>query len=157
MSISHYSDLDDRLAVGSSPAAGDAGLLASRGVTALVSLQSDADLAERGLDWAALAADYAAAGIDATRVPVTDFDRRDLLRNLDRAVRAVDDYAAAGHKVYVHCNAGLNRSPCTVTGHLVSGRGMALEDAVLWIEARHRCVLYYDVLEQWALARQGLL
>jgi len=154
MPIAHFSDLDDGLAVGSFPSTEvDARFLAARGVTALVSLQSDADLLEHRLSWDALVAGYDRAGIDATRIAVTDFDRSDLLRNLDRAVDAACAYAANGHKLYIHCNAGLNRSPCTVTGFLVAHRGLSLEDAITWIESRHRCILYYDVLEAWSERR----
>jgi len=154
MSISHFTDLDDGLAVGSFPSsAADARFLADHGVTALVSLQSDADLKQHKLDWDTLKANYAAVGIEATRVGVTDFDRQDLLENINRAIDAACDYAAAGRKLYIHCNAGLNRSPCTLTGFLVAHRGLSLDDATSWIESRHHCILYYDVLESWYIQR----
>jgi len=150
MSINHFTDLDDGLAVGSFPSGDvDARFLASRGVTALVSLQSDSDLLEHDLSWDVLVGGYDRVGIEATRVGVTDFDRMDLLRHIDRAIAAACAYAAAGRKIYIHCNAGLNRSPCTLTGFLVAHRGLSLEEAITWIETRHRCILYYDVLEAW--------
>jgi protein-tyrosine phosphatase len=153
--IEHFTSLDGELAVGSYPSdLRDARFLAElNGVSGLVSLQSDVDLEERDLDWETLQALYSARGIAARRVKVTDFDRMDLARHLDEAVAAVAELTGAGRKTYVHCNHGLNRSPCTVTAFLVAHRGLSLPDAIAWIEARHRCILYYDVLEAWAAGR----
>ena len=149
--IKHYTDLDEQLAVGSHPHAPEHMMALSRdhGVTSVLCLQSDDDLASRGLQWSVLWQFYMRLGIDVTRVPITDFDKKDLLVHLDAAVAALNDALGEGGKVYVHCSAGLNRSPTVIIGYLVKHRDMSLDEAVAWISARHNCVPYPDVLEAW--------
>jgi protein-tyrosine phosphatase len=149
--IKHYTDLDEQLAVGSHPHAPEHMMALARqhGVTSVLCLQSDDDLASRGLQWSVLWQFYMRLGLDVIRVPITDFDKKDLLAHLDAAVAALHDALVDGGKVYVHCSAGLNRSPTVIIGYLVKHRGMALEEAVAWISEKHRCVPYPDVLEAW--------
>jgi protein-tyrosine phosphatase len=148
--IPHYAELDAQLSVGSCPADAAISFLASRGVRGLVSLQSDEDLVARKIDWADRVALCAREGITATRVPVVDFDRRDLARHLDHGVAAIAASVAAGHPTYVHCNAGINRSPSSVIGFLVAHRGLTLEAASAWVADRHDCYPYPDVMQAWA-------
>lgn len=149
--LKHFTSLDDELAVGSYPHAPEhmMSLAREHGVTAVLCLQSDEDLASRGIQWSVLWQFYLRLGIEVTRVPITDFDKDDLLHNLDAAVAALADGLSAGGKVYVHCSAGLNRSPTVIIAYLVRHRGMSLEDALEWVTSRHRCVPYPDVLERW--------
>lgn len=147
----HFTDLDDQLAVGSFPSGPSAiDALAATGVTAVVNLQSDADLQSRNLDWSQMWMSYTRAGIKVTRVPVIDFDVADLARNLTKAVAAVAKHVDADRKVYVHCNAGLNRSPSTVIGFLIRHRGMSPTEAIAWVGQRHRSMPYEDVIVRWA-------
>lgn len=148
----HFSRLDETLAVGSYPPGPEAiAALAEAGVQAVVNLQSDPDLHGRGLDWNRMWMTYTAAGIRVTRVPIIDFDIQDLARRLSDAVAAVAKQVDAGRMTYVHCNAGLNRSPTTVIGFLVRHRGLSVDDAVSWVQERHECVPYSQVVERWSL------
>lgn len=149
--IKHYTDLDEQLAVGSHPHAPEHMMALARqhGVTSVLCLQSDEDLSSRGIQWPVLWQFYMRLGIDVTRVPITDFDKKDLLTHLDTAVAALNDAVLGGGKVYVHCSAGLNRSPTVIIAYLVKHRGLGLEEAVTWISEKHRCVPYPDVLEAW--------
>ena len=149
--IRHYTDLDEQLAVGSHPHAPEhmTTLARTRGVTSVLCLQSDDDLSSRGLQWSVLWQFYLRLGIDVVRVPIRDFDKKDLLAHLDTAVAALNEAVAAGGKVYVHCSAGLNRSPTVIIAYLVKHREMPLEAAVEWVTTRHECVPYPDVLEAW--------
>jgi hypothetical protein len=149
--IKHYTDLDEQLAVGSHPHAPEHMMALARqhGVTSVLCLQSDEDLSSRGIQWPVLWQFYMRLGIDVTRVPITDFDKKDLLTHLDTAVAALNDAVLGGGKVYVHCSAGLNRSPTVIIAYLVKHRGLGLEEAVAWISEKHRCVPYPDVLEAW--------
>ncbi|MCA9515508.1 MAG: dual specificity protein phosphatase family protein [Myxococcales bacterium] len=157
--LERFSILDADLAVGSCPnAAEDIDRLKQEaGVRAVVSLQSDRDLEERGLRWSALWQLYLQRGITAVRVPITDFDKKDLLRGLDDAVDTVAAQVAKGPgRVYVHCNAGINRSTSTILGYLVASRGMTLDGALAWLVERHPDAYPYpDVVERWA-RRRGL-
>ena len=149
--IKHYSDLDGQLAVGSYPHAPEhmTQLAREHGISVVVCLQSDEDLRSRGLQWAILWQFYTRLGIRVSRVAIRDFDKKDLLANLDAAVAAVADGVEGGGKVYVHCTAGLNRSPTVIIGYLMKHRGLELSDAEAWVRERHDCVPYPDVLEAW--------
>ena len=150
--IKHYSNLDAHLAVGSHPHAPEhiTSLARDHGVTSVVCLQTDDDLSSRGLHWSILWQLYLATGLDVTRVPIVDFDKGDLLVCLDAAVEAIHGGMASDGKVYVHCTAGLNRSPTAVIAYLMKHRGLSLDDAQDWVKERHECVPYPDVLEAWA-------
>ncbi|MCA9546832.1 MAG: dual specificity protein phosphatase family protein [Myxococcales bacterium] len=153
MAIEHFSRITAEVAVGRCPRARERAWLAEQGLTAVVSLQSDADLAQLDLPWSEALTDYAALGIDATRVPVVDFDRLDLGRNLDAAVAAIQAQVAAGRAVYVHCNAGLNRSPSAVIAWLVAHRGMTLTEAWETVCTAHDSAPYQDVMIRWVRER----
>ncbi len=148
--IDHFTWVDAAVAVGRAPFDDDREWLAAQGVTGLLSLQSDQDLRERGIDWERWAASLAALGIDARRVPVTDFDRGDLLRHLDQGVAALAALVDAGRRVYVHCNAGINRSPSVVIGWRVAHLGETLGDATDHVLSLHRpCYPYPEVMRAW--------
>ena len=148
--IDHFTRLDPQLAVGRCPQDFERPWLASEGITGLLTLQSDADLIHRDIDWVTWIADYAQLGIEATRVAVTDFDRADLLTNLDGAVAQLQRLVDKGRAVYVHCNAGINRSPSTVIAWLVAHRGHDLEAATRLVCDQHApCYPYPDVMVAW--------
>lgn len=155
--LHHFTDLDHQLAVGSFPHAPEhVALLADQhAVGAVVCLQSDEDLEARGLRWPVMWQLYVSRRLRVSRVPVRDFDRADLERQLDAIVEAIQRHVAAGRKTYVHCNAGINRSPSSVIAWCVAHRGQALDQATRWLSERHRAVPYPDVLARWA-RRHGL-
>lgn len=150
MSVPHYTRLDPLLAVGCWPEADQRPWLAAEGITGLLSLQSDADLAARGVEWPEWGAEYEALGIRALRVPIVDLDPRDLARHLDLAVQAIHALICDGRAVYVHCNAGLNRSTTSTIAYLMAHRGLSLEAAWHQVTSRHRSAPYQHVLVQWA-------
>ncbi len=149
--LKHYTNLDAELAVGSYPHAPEHMMALSRdhGVGAVLCLQSDDDLSSRGLQWSVLWQFYMRLGIEVVRVPIIDFDKADLLAHLDEAVAALYEAIKGSTKVYVHCSAGLNRSPTVIIAYLIRHRGLSLEEAVDWVTSRHECVPYPDVLEAW--------
>jgi protein-tyrosine phosphatase len=149
--LENFTDLDADLAVGSHPHAPDQiQRLRSAGCRAVVNLQSDDDLRSRGLDWPILWQLYLREGITPTRVPILDFEPVDLARHLDAAVAAVAEHVAAGRKTYVHCNAGMNRSPSVVIAYVARHRDLTLRQATLWLTDRHVAMPYPEVLEGWA-------
>jgi atypical dual specificity phosphatase len=136
------------LLVGEYPTAADAAWLRSEhGVTAVVSLQDEADLAGKRLRLAELERAYAAAGIAFHRLPVGDGDTDAMAAALDPLVALVERLVAGGACVYVHCNAGLNRAPTAAIAWLHARRGMPLADACAHVKARRACVPYVRVLE----------
>lgn len=151
-----FTPLDHELLLGNHPATpADLRALAGAGVRAVVNLQSDRDLMERGLNWKLLGNAYLGLGIEARRVPIIDFDREDLARHLDTAVAAIAEQIAAGRPTFVHCNAGLNRSPSAVIAYVARHRGLSLAAAGEWVQSRHQSMPYDDVMRRWA-RKQGI-
>lgn len=148
--LARFGRIDDHLAVGSAPETADLAWLVAQGLDGLLCLQSDADLAERGWDWPARVAACASLGIEAERVPIVDFEPDDLLRNLDEAVRVLRRLNNAGRSVYVHCNAGLNRSPSVVIAGLMDQRDWSLKKAWTFVSKRHKSAPYESVMVAWA-------
>lgn len=146
-----YDQILERLWVGRYPHSPEhVEALASIGVDAVLNLQSDEDLAARGISWSAMWGLYVARGITIERVPIIDFSKRDLLKNLGLAVerlRSLRD--GQGKGVYLHCNAGLNRSPTVAIAYLVAVHAMEPEDARAFVEQRHECIPYLDVVQKW--------
>lgn len=58
-----------------------------------------------------------------------DFSPDDLERKLALASDLLHQLITIGHRVYVHCTAGIGRAPAGVTGYLAWYEGMELEAA----------------------------
>ena len=104
-------------------------------VSAVLSLQQDDCLAFWGIDEAQLRGAGGALGLVMVRCAIRDFDIADMRSCLPRAVRELAALRARGHRVYVHCTAGLGRSPLTVLGYLVLVEGCSPERAIDLIHA----------------------
>jgi len=148
-----YTEISPDLVVGSRPDAGaDARLLRGQlAVTAVLSLQTDADLARRGEDWAAVAAHYRAAGLVADRLPITDFDAGDLRHRLPEAAERVERLVRTPHRLYLHCTLGLNRAPTVAIAWLAWHRAMPLARAWQQVTAARSCEPDFESL--WVLTR----
>ncbi len=143
-----WSRIDGRLLVGECPVSSDdLAALELAGVDGLLSLQHDECLAALGLDWEALAAALAAAGVEARRVPMRDFDEADMRRRLPEAVRALHGLLSARRRVYVHCTQGVGRSPLVVAAYLSFVEGLDPVEAYERVRrARPRAVALWDPL-----------
>ncbi len=97
-------------------------------VTAILSLQTEEDLEDRSPT--EVEASAKKAGLLFRNVPVTDFDLLALKMWLPRCVQALDQLVAAGHRVYVHCTAGVTRSPTVIAAYLHWKLGWPLEKAL---------------------------
>ncbi|HEV8338998.1 MAG TPA: dual specificity protein phosphatase family protein [bacterium] len=138
------------LYIGSAPAS-EADLKELRrevALTALLSLQTDADLAVRNLSWEREAGWCRALGIEAHRLPIEDWSAQDVIAHLDEGVEALRRLLEDGQVVYLHCTAGVNRSPSIALGYLVRVGGQPIEDALVQLQqARPGARPYPDVLE----------
>ena len=114
-------------------------LKARFGVTAVLNLQTEEDLQCWQIDWPEMAALYGAAGLVVQRCPVRDFDPTALRENLPQCVQQLRTLLEAGHTVYVHCNAGINRSPTTIIAYLHWVERRELGEAVWLVTSRHAC------------------
>jgi len=153
MSELDYDAVLAELLVGRYPAAAEdvEHLRAREGVSAALSLQTDEDLRGLGLEWAEMAGWWAAAGIRCLRMPVRDGYLEELRARLPACVRALDELLAAGHRVYLHCSAGMNRSPSVAVAWLVWRQGMSLKEALALVKARRPCADPYRAAIEAAL------
>ena len=136
------------LLVGEYPTAEDAGWLRdAHGVTAVVSLQDDGDLASKGLRLRALERAYRDEGLGFHRIPVPDGDDEHLAARLGEIVALLDRLLGAGERVYLHCNAGFNRAPTAAIAYLHACEGLSLEAARDDVKRRRHCVPYMRALE----------
>lgn len=137
----------DGLAIGEYPTPEDAAWFrGTPAITAVVCLQDDADLDRKGLSLAALERAYAAQGIGFHRIPIPDGDAAALRERLDQTVALVAELLARGERVYVHCNAGLNRAPTIAVAYLHVHHGHSLDAACQFVKSRRACVPYMRML-----------
>jgi protein-tyrosine phosphatase len=136
------------LLIGEYPLPEDADWLREiQAVTAVVSLQDDADLAAKGLRLRMLEAAYGARGIAFHRVPVPDGDDERLAARLGEIVALLTRLIDAGERVYLHCNAGFNRAPTAAIAFLWAHEGLTLDAARAAVKAERHCVPYMRALE----------
>ena len=136
------------LLVGEYPTPADAVWLRDEhGVTAVVCLQDDADLASKGLVLAHLEAAYRTHGLAFHRIPVPDGDDRHLVARLGDIVAVLGTLLDAGARVYLHCNAGFNRAPTAAIAYLHVREGLPLGAARDLVKRCRPCVPYMRALE----------
>ena len=137
------------LLVGEFPTPADAAWLrGEHGVTAVLNLQDDFDLASKGLELAELEQAYRAHALHFHHLPVPDCDDHALALRLADIVALLAELLHAGERVYLHCNAGMNRAPTAAIAYLHRHRGMALTEARDFVKQRRHCVPYMRVLER---------
>ena len=119
--------ISDELLVGEYPGQADiAWLKDTYGITAVHNLQDDDDLRMNGLDNRGLRAEYIAHGIDYVRTPIQDGSADAMAERLEAALHDLRDLVAPGSRVYLHCNAGMNRAPTLAIAFLRAYRQMSL-------------------------------
>jgi len=155
----HFDHIPPKIYLGSCPAnAQDIERLRQEaGVTGVVNVQTDSDLRYMYIDWDEMKQHYAASGIEVRRVPARDFDRDDLRRKLPDCADAVCELVKAGHTVYVHCSAGINRSPSTAIAYLHWYEGFPLDEAVEYVTTRRDCDPYVEAIQLATQDRAGPL
>lgn len=131
----------DQVFVGTAPAsAADARRLRrALGVTAVLNLQTDADFDAWRIDWTALASAYDDEDIVVERWPIRDFDGDDLVARIAGAIERLDRLLDVGHRVYLHCTAGQQRSPAVAVAWLIRHEGLMLDAALARVKAKRAC------------------
>ncbi len=119
-------------------------------ITAILSLQTDEDQRPGAVEYEERRATR--AGLSFRNVPVRDFDPGDLERQLPRCVTVLDEMLKAGDTVYVHCRAGVSRSPTVAAAYLHWCLEWPLERAVAHVEASRDCCPNVEVIRsaRWA-------
>lgn len=126
--------------------------LRERGITGLVCVQTDEDLADR-VPWLLLWRFLMAQGIASQRVPIEDFAEVALARGLPAAVAAVQDMVIAKRITYLHCTAGVNRSPTVAIAWLMQHGGMELDAAWDQVTGRRPSAPNRPALTRWQANR----
>ena len=130
----NFSRIEADIFIGSAPLNSvDVARLKQLKISAVLSLQSDDDLKSHRIDWGKLQSAYLYNNILVQRFPVTDFNETDLGEKLPSAVIGMQMLMTEGHRVYVHCNAGVCRAPGTVLTYLCHYRGMSVEQGLEYI------------------------
>jgi protein-tyrosine phosphatase len=119
------------------------------GVTAVLNLQDDLDFQINALDAEQLRAMYATHGIKFVRSPIQDGSADAMGERLEVALNDLRELVHEGARVYVHCNAGMNRAPTLVIAFLRAYRQMSLEEAMLTVKRQRPCGPFMTVLEEY--------
>jgi atypical dual specificity phosphatase len=134
----NFNPIDQFIFIGSTPQNEmDVARLAQMKVSAVLSLQSDVDLKQHRIDWKKLQAEYNARNITVARFPIMDFDEDDLGNKIAAPIQQLKQYLDVGHRVYVHCNAGICRASSTVLGYYMAYKGMSFDQGLAFIRT-HR-------------------
>lgn len=147
--IMHVTKILDCLYVGSCPTSQtDVQELKELGITAVLNLQTDEDIAWRNIDRDGVSAAYRAYRLREIRYPIRDFDYEDLRRRLPEAVRLLHNLVKEGHRVYVHCTAGMNRSPTVIIAYLHWAMNWDFPEAVQHVTRNHPCDPFLEAISE---------
>jgi atypical dual specificity phosphatase len=120
------------------------------GISAVLSLQDDEDLAVNNLSLPDLRSAYHQHGVAFCRAPVTDFNCQSLAETLPQALTELQTFVQGGDVVFLHCNAGCNRAPTLAIAYLHVHHGLGLGEARDFVKARRACGPYMEVLRAWS-------
>lgn len=144
------SEITDYLLVGEYPRDHDIEWLRDEHrVTAIHNLQDDEDLRINALDIALLGEVSARHGIKLVRTPIQDGSADDMADRLRAALRDLAALVEGRERVYLHCNAGLNRAPTLAIAYLRAHGGMSLDEALAHVKKRRSCGPFMTVLEDY--------
>jgi hypothetical protein len=118
-------------------------------VSAVHNLQDDVDLRINGLDIDELRQTCEQNGIKLVRTPIQDGSADDMAARLEPALHDLTALIAAGERVYLHCNAGLNRAPTLAIAYMRAHCGMSLNEALAHVKQRRACGPFMTVLEDY--------
>ena len=102
--------------------------------------RQDKDMVHWKVDFAALQRRCTERGVLMVRHPFPDFSAEGLRSGLPAAVSSLDGLLEAGHRVYLHCTAGMGRSPGVAIAYMYWFRGYAtLTEAYEALTSKRPC------------------
>jgi Dual specificity phosphatase, catalytic domain len=150
----NWGHITDHIVIGTCPITpGNLGRIhLEAGATGVLSLQHDDCLSYWGVDYAAMHQSGESLGLTMARCPIRDFDVGDMRKRLPVAVSMLADMLGHGHRVYVHCTAGMGRAPTAVLGYLSLVEGHSTDDSIrIILKGRPEAVpaweAYYGCIE----------
>lgn len=151
-----YAQLTSRLYFGSHPQTIDDVEMLQKvlAVTAILNLQTNEDMDTAKLNWAPLESYYKNCAVSLCRMPVQEEQvvlREKLLECVDMVVQLL----AAGHTVYLHCTAGIGRSPTVAIGYLHCYLGWEFGAAVRYVKQLRQCSPHVEALRRAILDRDN--
>lgn len=143
-------ELNEHLLIGEYPRPEDIAWLKNHHrVTAVHSLQDNEDLRVHGLSLTALEAAYSRSHLRFVRTPIPDGGADAMALHLKAALEALRALIEAGERVFLHCNAGMNRAPTLAIAFMRAFGGMSLDEALAQVKQRHFCGPYMTILEDY--------
>jgi protein-tyrosine phosphatase len=129
-----FADVHPDLLIGAYPLDDDdVAMIAHLGVDRILNLVQDTEYREG--DRAAVEAALERAGIEERRLDLTDYGGLPSTE-IEEAVTRVLEWLAAGHRVYLHCRAGWQRSAAIAAGVVAIREGLGIEEALEVVQAR---------------------
>src|SRR5262249_43298552 len=98
------------------------------------------------IDWPSVEKYYLACKIEICRLPVRDFDLDELRDKLPHCAATVNFFIRAGHRVYLHCTAGINRSPTVAIAYLHRYLGYDMDSAIKIVRSCRVCDPHIEAL-----------
>ncbi len=118
-------------------------------ISAVHNLQDDEDLRIHGLTISSLRREYDARGIKLVWTPIQDGSADAMRERLEAALADLHSLIRDERRVYLHCNAGLNRAPTLAIAYLRAHRNMSLDEALAHVKKRRACGPFMTVLEDY--------
>jgi len=122
-------------------------------ITAILNLQTNEDMATVKLNWSPLESHYKTCSVSLCRMPIEE-EQAVLRRRLLECVDTLVQLLAAGHTVYLHCTAGIGRSPTVAIGYLHYYLGWQLDAAVRYVKQVRQCSPHVEALRRAILDRE---
>ena len=142
------SAITDALLVGEYPRISDIEWLKDEfRITAIHNLQDDEDLRINGIDVIGLREACRHHQIKLVRTPIRDGSSDDMAARLGDALQHLEELLSGDERVYLHCNAGLNRAPTLAIAWLRANADMSLNEAMAHVKKRRACGPFMTVLE----------
>jgi protein-tyrosine phosphatase len=150
-----YAQILSRLFVGSHPQTTDDidRLQRDLAITAVLNLQTDKDMTALNLNWQPLEAHYGTSAVALFRVPMKE-EQVELREKLFQCIATLERLLAADRMVYLHCTAGIGRSPTVAIGYLHSCLGWELDAAIGHVKQVRECSPHLEAL-RLAISDQG--
>lgn len=139
-----------QLLIGEYPSADDiAWLREELGVTAVHSLQDDADLHLLGFNLEILAEHYQRQGLRFVRTPIPDRGGEHMAPHLPAALSELHKLISGRERVYLHCTKGFNRAPTLAIAYLHRFGEMPLDDALALVQSRRPVGPFVQLLRDY--------